>query len=307
VSAVNNPFHIIINQNAGAAKLPQKVKSIINKLVDTYPNTGIHETSSPIEAETIISDLPEDPCKIIAVGGDGTLNIVANALAGSNHVMGIVPAGTGNDLAGALGLKDSKTILSTILDGNIKSIDTGTVSWTERGGSRSSRIFINNVGIGFDAAVAARMTKSSIGTGIIPYLINALKEIYAYKHKSCSIGIDSRTFDRSMFMTTIGNGVSSGGGFRLTPLAKLNDGLLDVCLVSDVNRALVLRVLPKTLWGKHLSHKQIEYFHAQSISCQSEASLPIHADGELLSIDAGQIALNVRPGSLNILADNRIL
>lgn len=110
-----------------------------------------------------------------------------------------------------------------------------------------------------------------------------------------------RFYDGPLLLVTIGNGISSGGMFRLTPQASITDGLLDVCLVQAVSKSRILQVIPRVIQGAHASAQEVHVHRVTTITISADAGLPVHADGEILARHAQNIEINVVSGGLSVL------
>ncbi|HUH33883.1 MAG TPA: YegS/Rv2252/BmrU family lipid kinase, partial [Daejeonella sp.] len=159
---------------------------------------------------------------IVAVGGDGTINEIASTLEGSGKWMGIIPCGSGNGLARAMGipLKHADAV-SRLNNLNTTLIDSGTLN---------NRKFFNMAGVGFDAHISKRFAEHT-GRGVVGYFQTALSEISTYKPQNYVLQIDGKSYDRTAFMISIANSSQYGNNAHISPFASVRDGLLDVCII----------------------------------------------------------------------------
>ena len=189
--------------------------------------------------------------RVIAVGGEGTVQEVANGLIGgdSRVTLGIVPGGNGNDLARALGLpRDPLAALAIALHGVPAPMDVGLAS-----GAAGSRAFVDAAGIGFDAGIAARMAgpRSRWQRGRAGYLLTTLDELRRYRNARVRIRVDGGAWDeRVILFAAVANGAWYGGGMLIAPGARLDDGQLAMCLVGDLSRIAALGQLPGLYRGR---------------------------------------------------------
>lgn len=231
---------------------------------------------------------------IVSVGGDGTASEVINGLVGSDATFGIIPAGVGNDFAKNIGISRTnlQAACETILEGYTRKIDIGSVN---------GRYFLNMIGIGFDGEAAERKAKSfKFIKGFWAYYVQVIPLLFMYRPKPVKIKMDGVSMETSILFVTIGNGKYSGGGFKLTPLAEIDDGLFDVCLAHYPGLFDLLRHVNKVPKGKHIKLPFIFYFRTGSISLSSEIPLPAHIDGELSKEKSYDI--KILPQALKILA-----
>lgn len=255
---------------------------------------------------------------IVALGGDGTIQEVAGGLAEARlarapddarplAALGILPAGTGNDLLKGLRLPvDFAAACRRLCAGQPRALDLGRLRWREAGaceGEGRERIFVNNVGLGFEGQVgwaAARLRLPLRGTPL--YLLALLGVLARLDNPRLALtwdGVESPA--RPLLLVSVGNGSTSGGGFKLNPRANPFDGKLDVCAVDARSRLEVLRLLPRGLGGTHLSLPGIESRRVARLAVRSETPFAAHADGELLSERMLEASFEVLPGLLPIL------
>ena len=231
--------------------------------------------------------------RVIAVGGDGTVCEVANGLAHSQTPLGIIPVGTANDLSHNLGIPhDPAAAAALAATGVARPIDLGEIHT-----SRSTRYFVNVAGFGFDAEVAARVNRMpKVIGGTMPYIAGVLQTLRQYDSPRMRIGIDGQVIERAVFLVAVGNCASYGGGMRITPHARPDDGLLDVCLVKDLSRLEVLRLVPKLYSGGHVGHPAVELFRCRAVIADADRSVLCQADGEPVGELPAQFG--IRPGAL---------
>ena len=160
-----------------------------------------------------------------------------------------------------------------------------------RSGSQE-KFFCCVAGVGMDAEANARANrmppwlKSRGG-----YVLAALQSLIAFKPAEMNISAEGREIRRSAFFIAVGNALSYGGGMKVTPQATLDDGLLDICLVSKMNKLKLLCWVPTIFFGKHLRLKEVEYFQASQIGIEAERKLDLYADGEYAAQTPVEIGL----------------
>jgi diacylglycerol kinase (ATP) len=233
---------------------------------------------------------------IIAVGGDGTLNEVCRPLTNKPGVItGIIPAGTGNDFIQILGFpgrftdKDWDTFFKTEITG----LDAGFCN---------GMIFLNGMGLGFDAQVAAEnyTAPGEVKRGSkYKYIWHIVKTLLFSKEKKMIVNNGSGKQETDCFINTIAIGRRFAGGFFLTPNAIANDGLLDVCMIKKLNLAERFSILLKVPKGQHITDKRVNYYQTAGISLEFPEIVPFHVDGELNFAD--KFDVKVMPGAFNII------
>jgi len=250
-------------------------------------------TNSPGHATEIASKSVKDFEYIIAVGGDGTLQEVMNGLFGYDTKIGIIPVGTGNDFVRAANIPIKPTeALDIIIDGKLKQIDVGKVG---------DRIFHNGVGIGFDAWVVNESLKIKKLRGHLIYFYAILKTLKNYRAPFMEINYHEKSISQKLFLVTVANGTSLGGGIKLTPFAQLDDGLLDLNIIQDVNKLKILQNLMKAYSGEHVNMPEVTVDTCKSIAIKSDDGLAVHADGELISCNLKEIEIKIIPKAIKFI------
>jgi diacylglycerol kinase (ATP) len=211
--------------------------------------------------------------RVVALGGDGTINEVGQVLLGTNTVMGVLPGGSGNDFLKMLGKKmNLNEAMKIAFHGEPHEVDVGIAN---------GRPFFNVVGIGFDARVALEARRSRL-PGFSSYLWSVFKVLRNHRPLPLDIELDQLKFSENVTLVSVGNGRSSGGGFYLTPRAKLDDGLLDICVMGYFPRSKVFSVLPRALKGTHVRLDGVRVYRSRRILVRSAEGFPVHIDGEPL-------------------------
>lgn len=266
-------------------------------------------TTRPGEGRTMAEQAAATSDVVVAMGGDGTVHEVGGGLvrAGTRAVLGVVPAGTGNDFARMLGLPRRPVEAAAALPtAGVHAVDAGRVRWRDGHAVRED-VFLNAVGVGFDAYTAHLSAGITALPGILRYLAAVFRALRTFTPPSMTLadpagdGGAACRYAGPLLLVTIGNGRSSGGGFVLTPDASLHDGLLDVCRVTPCSIRRILQVLPRTLTGDHGSAPEVRMGRTASLTVDCPAGVPLHVDGEVLSLEAREVAADVLPGRLRVL------
>ncbi len=241
---------------------------------------------------------------VVAVGGDGTVNEVANGIlrstGASSTVLGVVSTGTGSDFARSVGIPRHYASACSCLTSQRRSvIDVGVVEYRSKG-QTLRRCFVNTAGIGFDAA-AVEMTERlpKYFGGTIPYLAGLLRALFGYRNKSVVLHVGDKVETARMLSVVVANGSYFGGGMHVAPEASLNDNLLDVVVIGDVGKFELLKALPMVYKGTHGTHPKVSIEKATNITVQSSEQILVHADGELLG--EGPASFWLMPAALSIV------
>lgn len=274
---------LIINPVAGRKSAKRSIPIIKKIFSELSTDFNMEITRYPTQA----IDLSKEASKanfdiIVAAGGDGTVNEVVNGMIESRSVLGVIPLGLGNDFAKLIGMPTNlKEACLAIYNGEVKNIDLGRVN---------NRYFVNCLGIGFDACVASESRR--IGC-FIPrkciYLCSVIKMLFKYKSIPVNIMCADVKLDKEIILIAVGNGKTSGGGFLLTPEAKIDDGLIDVCIIDRVGKLNLFRNLPKVLKGTHRGLPHVSMLKTKKLIVDSSVSLLAHTDGEIIENNHYQI------------------
>jgi diacylglycerol kinase (ATP) len=294
-----NSYLFIINPAAGKGA-GVRMRALIEPLVKMSGlESRIVLTDGPGHATALAMNAGESV--VVSVGGDGTVNEVANGLIGSGKSMGIIPAGSGNDFIKSVGIpRKLQAAFAKCSSGKAKLIDVGTVSCGLPGAP--VRLFVNGVGIGFDAAVALRTRRIRFLRGHALYILAVFQTLRAYRNPAMQLDLDGTGISGKHLLIAIGNGVCAGGGFYLTPKASVEDGLLDFCLIGDVRVGRILRLMPLVLWGKHLSRTDVvRYIQGKQLVLRSDEPIHVHADGEIVGEGVRDVRIGMEIRRLWIL------
>lgn len=267
----------IINPVAGGGKAKKLLPVIDKYMVKTGKIYDIVLTSRPKEA-TIISKqaIEKGYTTIVAVGGDGTINEVAiGILESGKGTLGIIPSGTGNDLARTLNIPfDPIEAMDIIIKGNKKQIDIGFVN---------NNPFLNIASIGLDSEVVKNTEKIKIRIrSRIAYVIGVLSTLFNFKDKRVQLEIDDVSMDKNIFLIAVGNGKYYGGGLKILPMAIAEDGYFHVCVINKASKIKLLFLFPSIFKGKHIKfRKDVEIFKAKKIKIVTEEKTYLNIDGEI--------------------------
>ncbi len=297
----------IVNPIAGSGHCKEKFEQAAEVFKKRGMQFRVKITESEGHAAVIAKDAAEAGVrKIIAVGGDGTLNEIVSAVSGTEGlVLGILPFGTGNDFASAIRIPtDPVKAAELILDGEARNCDLGKAN---------GRIFTNVCGLGFDVDVLRNTEKHKKGrSGMLPYALGIVDSILHRKKVHAFVSIDGgEEMELDSLIMTVCNGISFGGGMKVAPEAKQDDGLFDICIAKWVGFFRMIVLLPKFIKGKHLGKKPVIYTRCREITIRTEGRFTVELDGELIektplscSILPAAIAV-IRPGEQEITGEDK--
>lgn len=265
--------------------------------------TALTEPDGDSLYESARAAVAAKPDALVVVGGDGMVNLGANLVAGSRTPLGIVPSGTGNDMARGLGIPYDNTeaaieALAAALTRDPRVIDAARVSWAETPTDPAgSRWFACALSAGFDAIVNERANLMRRPTGPSRYVIALLRELVGLRPRRYRVTLDGEVVETDALLVSVGNNVSLGGGMKITPDAVLDDGLLDVMIVRPLSRLAFLRIFPRVFAGTHVTDPRVSMSRAARIRIEVEG-IVAYGDGERfaplpLDIEAVPKALRV--------------
>lgn len=250
-------------------------------------------------------DQPPDSASAISAalifGGDGTVHRHLPQLYEQKIPVLVVPAGSGNDFARALGIRNVEMALQVWQQfcagkNNVREIDLGVI---RAGGKEILFCCVAGVGMDSDAnARANRMPPKLKRAG--GYLLAALQALIAFKPVQMTVITAQGELKRTAFFMAVGNARSYGGGMQITPRARPDDGLLDICLVNKLNKLKLLAWMPTIFSGSHLRLKQVEYFQTNRVRIETERELPLYADGDYAC--QTPVEIGILPRALRIIA-----
>ncbi len=228
---------------------------------------------------------------LVVCGGDGMVHLAAQALAGSATRLGVIPAGTGNDVARYLGLprKDPAAAAERVIAGRPRTIDLA------RSGAS---YFVTVLAAGFDAIVNERANKMTWPRGQMRYNLATLAELRVFKPLSYTLELDGVVREVEAMLVAVGNGPSFGGGLRITEGALLDDGLLDVVIIKTMSKPDLVRTYPKLFSGTHTTHPKYELHRVAKVTVAAPGIVS-YADGERFG--ALPLTIECAPGALTVL------
>ncbi|WP_166865967.1 MULTISPECIES: YegS/Rv2252/BmrU family lipid kinase [unclassified Salinibacterium] len=240
---------------------------------------------------------------LVVVGGDGMVNLAVNVLAGTKVALGIVPSGTGNDMARGLAIPHDDTeaairALGDALQREPRTIDVGRIRWTEDD-APFERLFAGSLSAGWDAIVNDRANRMRRPKGASRYMLAMLAELLTLSPLRYRVTLDGETLDERALLVSVGNNTSLGGGMRFAPDALLDDGELDVMIVRPLSRIAFLRIFPRVFSGAHTSDPRVVMRRAKRIRIEVDAPITAYADGE--RIGPMPVDIEVVPGALRVL------
>jgi YegS/Rv2252/BmrU family lipid kinase len=266
-------------------------------------------TAAGSATQAVRQALKDGKTTIIAVGGDGTANEVVNGFfEGETPInpdarLGIISRGTGCDLIKTLGIpKDYPGALDVIAANRERKIDLALMEYTQDDGTPGRRWFANIADAGLGATVCKRVNRvSKSAGGLLSYLSGTLWSVLSYKNRWARIAVDGeQIYEGSLVLAAVANGNYFGGGMHLAPIARIDDGKLDLILVRGLGKLRLLVNLLRIYRGTHLSHPKISTYRVDEVEINGEKPLEIEMDGE--TPGNSPVKISVRPGAIKVLS-----
>lgn len=287
---------IIANPTSGRGRAGRVLPSVTGSLSSHGIATDVHVTHDAEDlrrAVRIARDCGHE--RVIVCGGDGSIHLAIQELAGSDTALGVVPAGTGDDNARTLGLPRKDPIAAALLAATapITRVDLGHVSTADE----TDRVFLGVLSSGFDSMVNERANAMTRPSGDARYLVAILAELRTFRPIPYQARIDGRTVSGDAMLVAVGNGISYGGGMKVCPQADPADGLLDVTWLHGVGKVTFLRTFPQVFSGGHVRSPHVSTVRAREVVLDAPGQL-VYADGEHVGPLPATITL--RPGALAV-------
>jgi diacylglycerol kinase (ATP) len=294
-------FYVILNPAAGRGAAARVRGVVERELAAAGARFTVAETARRGHAAELAQAAARDGWPaVVAVGGDGTVHEVVNGLmlaadGGPSVPLGIVGVGSGNDFALLAGVpRDAAAAVRRMTEVEPRAVDVGRVG---------AEWFTNGVGIGLDARVAIEVDRRRRFRGLAMYLYALVNVLRVFHPPRMTVELDGRQVgDGPMTLVTVGNGGRHGGGFWICPDARIDDGILDLCICTRLGTLGILRFLPRVMRGTHTTASCVRMLRGTRVRVTSPDPLPVHADGEVIADDARELVIELHPGRLRVLA-----
>ncbi len=300
-------MQFIVNPTAGGGRARRAARAIERRLSRAGVDFRLAETAGRGDALDLAREAARAGADaVVAVGGDGTVHEIVNGLLRAREEQvplppfGVVPAGSGNDfVTSAAGTSDALALYNALRGGALRSVDAGRVEWP--GGHA---YFVNAMGLGIDVEVVRQVERSPRLPGLAGYLLALARALVGFSAVPVRLRVDGEEWRGRVMMAAVSNGARLGGGFRLSPDARIDDGHLDLCIVSRLGAWGVARAVPRILAGTHGTMAAVTMRKGTMIEIERTdgASLVLQLDGELC--DVGPAALTrvaALPGALRLI------
>lgn len=301
-------YLIIVNPTSGRGFAGKAIPQIESLLQSHKLDYDLVQTERPWHAAELAEKAAREKYDaVVTASGDGTINEAINGLmkareSGFNHTaMGILPVGTGNDLAYGMNVRGTLEENIALLAKNERRwMDIGKVTG---GDYPDGRYFGNGVGIGFDAATGFVAANIRWTRGLLAYLIAALETIFIYyKAPTVRIEYEGKLLEQGALMVSIMNGQRMGGGFFMAPEGLPYDSIFDLCIVGTAGKFRILQLLPTFMNGTQATQPEITTGRARKVTITAlTESLPAHCDGETLCKAGQSLSIEIVPQAIEFI------
>ena len=273
VAVVANPTS---GRGRGAALIPQ-VDALLRSLGVEHT---IHVSQNAHDPERLARTAASAGAEVVAaLGGDGHIGACVNGLmnAGTSTALAVIPAGTGNDFARLIGInpKEPLTAVQVLRFPELKRIDVARLKLPQ-----GERYYANVAGAGFDSEANAYANRMRWFKGKTRYVIATLALLPGFRAARFQITVDGKHHEVPAMLVAVGNGRSYGGGMRVCPDAKVDDGVFDITVVGEVSKLDFIKTFPKVFTGRHVTHPKVQRLWGAEVSIAAERTLQVFADGE---------------------------
>ena len=297
---------VLLNPHAAGGKAAALVDPLRQWLAKYAPQVGLQIPDSAADARLLLDALPQASL-VVMVGGDGTFNQLLPSLLSGGHTAALVPFGSGNDTARALGLYGLawEKALTHGLTGVATHVDIGLAEFEvdDSGHSKICSVpFISSLTTGFDSSVGLRAINGPKWLRGLPrYLLATMRELVNFRTWRMEVSVDGTHIysGKALFASSL-NTPTFGAGMPAVPHARIDDGRLNLLLAGDLSLLQTLLLLPRLLVGKHLSHPKVCTQAFETLQIQAAKPVPIASDGEYMGLSQ-QITIRIKAGQLAVV------
>lgn len=289
-------FTAVVNPTAGGSAAVAALVPLARMLRAAGAGVEVEYSRGLDHARELARSAAQRGRAVLAVGGDGMAGCVGGALAGTEAVLGLVPAGRGNDFARALGLpKDTAALADLLLHAAARPID----AIEAESALHPRTAVLGSVYAGVDALANRHANNARLLRGAASYYVGGLRAVAAWRPVAFRVTVDGTRYERRGYTVVAANSAYYGSGRRIAPDARLDDGLLDVVFIGEAPKRLFFAIMDELRTGAHLRRPQVEVVRGREVRIEADQEVPYGADGE---VDATlPVTARVLPGALNIL------
>jgi len=284
--------YFIVNPTAGGGRAAARIAEIKSNMTGEF---RILTTNAPMDAKTFAEQaICEGAKKVVAVGGDGTVQEIVSGIVGADCTFGVLPCGSGNDFIKSVGISANLSTagyLDIIRGGGIRKIDLIKLN---------GFCFANIGSIGIDAQIVnvAQKLKKNLRGG--SYVAAALYCTMTCGPTRMKIVVDGVEYNRDFTLAAVCNGWVYGGGFKIAPSAKNDDGYITLCLIDGMSKPAMTALFPSVMSAKHVSLKEVHFINCKNVEINFEGGQLVNLDGNLYEM-CGPLKYEIMPAALEVL------
>lgn len=273
------------------------IRTVLEHEMDsTLYDWSIVETQYAGHAEILAREYAEKGYDaVFAVGGDGTVNEIGRAIAGTDTALGIIPCGSGNGLARHLGISTNPIkAVRKLSKVRIETIDYGIIE---------DHPFFCTCGIGFDAQVSYKFA-SSKSRGLLTYIETVIKEGIKYKTEGYSLEVDGKNVEAQAYIITCANAAQWGNNVYIAPLASVQDGLLDITIVTDLNAIEIPVLVAQLIDGRLAANRNVRMMKCKQVTVRRNSKGVAHCDGDPIMMGK-DLSIRIVHNGLKVIVPNK--
>ena len=289
-------FTAVVNPAAGGSSGTAALLPLARLLREAGARLDTQYSRSLDHAQEVARQAGGQGHVVLAVGGDGIAGCVGGALSGTDAVLGIVPAGRGNDFARALVLPTEPAALAELLlNGSPRPVDTIRVTSAFHAGTS----VLGSVYAGVDAVANRHANTSRLLRGAASYYAGGLRAVLGWRPAAYRITVDGTLYERRGYTVVAANSGFYGFGRHIAPGARVDDGLLDVVVIRHGPKRLFFTMMNELKTGAHVARPEVEVLRGREVRIEADRDVPYGADGEVEA--ALPVTVRVQPGALNVI------
>jgi YegS/Rv2252/BmrU family lipid kinase len=284
-------FHLLVNPTSGGGRAPRAADPVARLLRDAGAEVAVDQSTGPVACAQLARTSAARGHVVVAVGGDGMLSSVAEALVGARGVLGILPCGRGNDFARMLGLSGRpQDVARTLLEGTPHEVDVVDAG---------RKVVLGSVYAGVDSLASEIVDRVRRVPTSVQYPYAAVRAVLSFTPAEFTVDIDGEVLHEQAYTVVIANSGYYGSGMHIAPAAVLDDGMLDVVIVRAASKLRLIRSLPRLYAGTHVDLDGVVVRRGREVRLSSRRPVTAYGDGERLA--PLPITVSVRPRTLSVL------
>ncbi len=297
-------FRFLVNPSSGGGAAPEAVVPVARLLRDAGADVEVTYSPGPLAMRAQVTAALDRGEVVVSVGGDGMLSSLAGLVAEGGGVLGVLPAGRGNDFARMLDLPTTAEAQAELfLAGTTRKVDLIALQ-----NGQGDRLVAGSVYAGVDARASEIVDRARFLPGAVQYPYAALRSLATYRPGRYRVSVDGDVREYAAATVVVANSAYYGKGMRIAPAASLTDGVLDVIVIEAASRVALMRALPSVYDGSHVDRDEVHVLTGRRVelSGRARSPIPVGGDGEPLGVlpgpDEPPAVAEVRPGALHVLA-----